>query len=326
MSLPALSKVWEFDTNNTVAAGGTILASYQNLMFTIKQILVSGFGTQSWTVVSSSNSLVANSSDNWNSVADIVFNTEGGIHSWIILKNTALGANWQILLNCANGAFGNANGDRGYFHCSPSGAFAGGTTSVSPSAGDQYKLQQTDYWSGSSASPFGFTAHGAKSTDGHCTRIFVCVGGAFTTGLIIDKMQFPIAELTNPVYAFTYANGAITSAITHTFLFNVANGRGRHSTTNMNLQLTVEAVGTSWLGTLAPYINEINSAYPLPPLGVYATTTGVRGRHGSLADIWMGTNAFGNVSGDTYPNDATRQFAQFGPLVIPWDGSVVVTS
>ena len=59
-------------------------------------------------------------------------------------------------------------------------------------------------------------------------------------------------------------------------------------------------------------------------MGIVSTTAGSRGRLGTVFDLWYGSKAIGQ--GDTYPNDTSRQFAQFGHFVFPWNGSIPVTS
>lgn len=53
--------------------------------------------------------------------------------------------------------------------------------------------------------------------------------------------------------------------------------------------------------------------------GYQATGPSGRGRFGRLFDLWYGSTR--RQTGDTYPNDNTRQFAQFGALVVPWNGT-----
>ena len=50
----------------------------------------------------------------------------------------------------------------------------------------------------------------------------------------------------------------------------------------------------------------------------------MRGRHGEIADLWYGHITAAN--GDTYPNDATRQFAQFSDVVETWNGTIPLVS
>jgi len=59
--------------------------------------------------------------------------------------------------------------------------------------------------------------------------------------------------------------------------------------------------------------------WPIMPIGLLSTTGMHRGRKGALYDIWWGSTAAG--SGNTYPEDGSNQFVQFGHLIFPWNGS-----
>jgi hypothetical protein len=54
-------------------------------------------------------------------------------------------------------------------------------------------------------------------------------------------------------------------------------------------------------------------------LGMVSVTAAHRGRHGTFFDLWAGLDNL--ADGDTYPNDASNQFVQIGPLIYPWNGS-----
>jgi hypothetical protein len=65
--------------------------------------------------------------------------------------------------------------------------------------------------------------------------------------------------------------------------------------------------------------NDFDSSWPFFPIGIASTQASHRGRHGTLYDIWWGSSA--TASADTYPADGSRQFAQLGNIILPWDGS-----
>ena len=55
--------------------------------------------------------------------------------------------------------------------------------------------------------------------------------------------------------------------------------------------------------------------------GIIVTGHGYRGWKGKVQDMWWG----GGSHGDTYPDDGSKQFAQFGQLIVPWDGGPIAT-
>ena len=59
-----------------------------------------------------------------------------------------------------------------------------------------------------------------------------------------------------------------------------------------------------------------------PP--VPGSTPAAPRRLGSVYDLWYGSTAVGQ--GDTYPNDSTRQFVQFGHFIFPWNGTAPQTA
>jgi hypothetical protein len=66
--------------------------------------------------------------------------------------------------------------------------------------------------------------------------------------------------------------------------------------------------------------NEIDGSWFMLPVAWYGQSVGSRGRHGTLVDFWIGSEAV--PYGDTYPNDATYQFAQFGCVIVKWNGVI----
>lgn len=68
--------------------------------------------------------------------------------------------------------------------------------------------------------------------------------------------------------------------------------------------------------------NDFTGEWPMFPLGYFGVTSGARGRLGTATDLWLGNDGVGNCS--AYPNDTSYQFAQYGNLILPWDGTVPV--
>lgn len=324
MALPTAQKTWQYNVNQTVTAGATMAASYSQLMYKIKATLI-GFTTLPWTVVASSNGTTADTSDNWASSSDVVFGTGAGARSWVVLKQTGLASNFQILIAAANGAQA-ATGEFGLIMASPSAGFTGLTsTTVTPTATDQYQINQpAAQWMFTTAAAFGFTLHGMMSDDGECTRIFVTRATKCIGALFIEKIQQPVTGMTNPVFAWCNSGKTIGSELlTTTNALSAAYGRGLQNSTPIGYTWTTEFYSyTTAIGSQT--FNQISGETILMPCGAMGTT-GAFGRHGHLADIWTGSYVTA-TTGDTYPNDSTRLLAHFGIFVVPWNGTAVVTT
>ncbi len=65
-------------------------------------------------------------------------------------------------------------------------------------------------------------------------------------------------------------------------------------------------------------INDIDSSWPLYPIAVASTTATTKGRHGTLQDLYWGSQAI--AVGEGYPADGTNSWVQIGGLVFPWGG------
>jgi hypothetical protein len=324
MALPVPEKTWQFNVNNVDAPAGTVLENYAKAMFRVKQILT-GFATNPWTVVASSNGVVANSSDNWASFADVVFTTAiGSAHSWIVLKQTGIASNFQLLIACATNT---SVGQTAFVRASPAAGFTGLTsTTANPSATDEYAIKaSTQYWFDVFSVPFQSVVHGQMSSDGEKTRLVLCAAGNSKAVWVIDKLSNPVTGMTNPVYATIVSAEAVggTSAATYTKLFSTANGQGRDVSTAMTFYMTTEAFAGAAVGaTFISNPNQISNEYPLTAVGVASTTTGKTGRHGRLSDLWFGSGAATITDGSTYPSGAARTFIQCGHLVLPWNGVI----
>lgn len=310
MALPALVKTWQHNVNNSSAAQGSAATDNRRMLRLIKDALI-GFGTNPWTVQRSCDSITVNTSgDEWLADGDLVGGA--GAHSWIVLRQTGLAANFEVCFDLNSAGVQTAT-----IAVSPSAGFTGGTTSARPTATDEIVLISTATFT-ANAADVAIRWSVSQSSDGQSTRIWWAAAGAVCGFMIFDKPGSPTSGWSNPS-----ASWAMTGVPTAANLFGT-NGRMRSGSTNGNVCALVEGYTTA----LAPadtvfgnIANEIDSAWPMYPLGIACTTSGIRGRHGNLIDAWAGSSAVG--SGDTYPNDASNQFVQVGNLILPWNGGAV---
>lgn len=107
-----LSRNWLAQAVNQVPSDqSSVLSTCQSVMLSLKKFVDGQSPVQAsgaWTVVSSSNSVVAGNADHWSTNADLVWNTPGNAHSWIVLQSPSgfmpgSGA-VQLLIDLADGS------------------------------------------------------------------------------------------------------------------------------------------------------------------------------------------------------------------------------
>lgn len=332
MALPSLAKTWQFSVRQAVVAQGTVLATGRRLMRLIKNSMI-GFGSNAWTVRYSCDGTTAGSAgdlvDRWSADASLVWANSGSAHSWIILRQAGIASNFEVCidLNSASSIPSAIS-----LIVSFSAAFTGGSTTARPTATDEVVLLSTAAWGANGSVDQNYVYDVMQSSDGQCTRMMIHQGGVSAIGFwIFDKPKNPTTGWTNPSTCAAFGS-ASTSQLTYANLSNTASTasfRGRFSAVTYHMHATGEAWHSGQTGILAQTtalasVNDIDSSFVMQPIGLGSTVVGMRGRHGTFFDMWWGSGTVN--AADTYPNDATRQFAQFGPgtttgaLIFPWDG------
>jgi hypothetical protein len=69
--------------------------------------------------------------------------------------------------------------------------------------------------------------------------------------------------------------------------------------------------------------NQVSLENLVLPLGLVSDTTGAKGRHGQIYDMWAGNISaisLGGYTDTTYPDDGSRQFWQCDDFIFPWVG------
>ena len=349
MGLPILVKTWQFSVNNTVATNASANVVAAGVMLEIKN-LMKGFGTNPWVVRYSSNAggsggsptgaagTVGDGVDRWSTSSDVFSNSANnpaGRHAWMVMRQTGIATNFEVLFDMSStGTISSMQ-----LIVSPSVGFSGGSVTTRPSASDEMYII-TGNESSNTAFPWSSNTtsqcqvHAMQSTDGQCTRVIVWNSGTVMgTYWLFDKPQNTISGWTNPsissAYTGTsgvpsYANLSATTAApvaagSSTSINNTSQGL---ITTPTALAYTGEGDSSGLLAnatTISANANSFDGYWPMCPIGIYGITAPNRGRHGNLFDIWW--NPSGIASGTTIPNDATKQFVCFGPLIFPWDGA-----
>lgn len=142
---------------------------------------------------------------------------------------------------------------------------------------------------------------------------------AILIGVPKGAPTIPAGWTPNPLFAYA-GNGA--TALNYDTLCMAASGplKARAGSTNMALFCTGEGWGSAnFLGTKRlTGANELTSSpaeNPLPAIGLASETSGCSGRHGQVYDTYWGLSNYADNT--TYPEDASRDWTQFGDIVLP---------
>lgn len=338
MTVPAITKTWQFAAAcQPVGGTGSHATDAADVLFKIKQALISP-ALSPWTVVSSSNGAgTAGAADNWLTRTNLIWANAGVNHSWIVLKQTGLATNFQICLDLvgterrAMNAFASNNV-----------GFTGGTATARPTAADEFALcATTRYWLGQNSNANSFTGKLVVlvSTDGQCTRVGAITANVNGNGYtstpfwFFDRVKNPVSLTgwTYPVISHI-ANGNTSStnqqAMTYAEFSNSLDAarpvtRLDSGTLNyFSLSSEVLSLGgqvVKFLGESIMTANDFDGSWPIMSVGITSDTVGVKGRLGELHDLWCTSNVL--VSGDTFPDTGTKEFVVIGNLVFPWNGS-----
>jgi hypothetical protein len=316
--LPTKAKTWLYDVNVVYATTGDALTDHRQLLRGLKDSL-KGFAG-GWTHVASSNgSSTSTSTDLWGTNADLVWDETGNAHSWIVLAQTGLASTFQLLIDLNNGSWTNLT----MAFTTSSGGFTGGSTTAAPDdATNKVTLltAATQSWISGLATA---RAHAWQSNDGQCTRVVVYVSNLPVLFWLFDRASGGVSGWSPAVFA------AVSQATSNVLRYadwwaSASWVHGRTSGGVANAYLSCEGMNGGGLGETILVANELDSAWPFLPIGIVSNTPGSRGRLGTVYDLWYGSTAIGH--GDTYPDDSTRQFAQFGHLIFPWNGTAPQTS
>jgi hypothetical protein len=319
MALPTPVRIYQ-TTHDTIATLADTAATAKRLIRTLKNRLI-GFGAAPLTAVSSSNAVTAGAGDNWATDADIVGQVGANPHSWFVFGIPQIHANYQLLLDFnVSGAFNQSI----RMYVSPTAGFTGGTISARPTATDEIQINTTQSFTLAANTQLQMYVY--RATNGRGLRVLVFSAGLLIQMWIIDRPETPNTLWANPSIA--YAQLDVTGSVPTT-LFNGAQPqfRGRGNT-GVSMPMSFMTWGgsnsSSMLTQEVPGLDSYSGEYLLPRIRLLSKVAGNLGDMGVVDDIWLCTT---NIpSGDTFPNDTSRTHIVASPLVMPHDGSVVLTS
>lgn len=318
MPLPTLDKTHEFTRTGAVStvnqqftATGTLLTDCQAIVFAWIRAMFN-FTTAPWTCTGSSNGTGTGALDavnRWATSANLIWAAAGSNHSWIVLKSAGIGLAGGLQL-CID--LSNASGATMTVVVSPIAGFIGGTATARPTATDEKVILSNASWKG--ASSVNGVLHVSHTTDDEVVNAHFWETSVCTFWFHASKPKNPITGWTKPsVYWFERSTPFNTSA--H---YTSAGGSGYISAA-VTFSITGECVNGSLIEVTMSFADDTTLEWPFGPMGLYTATASNRGRKGQLFDMWWGSTS--NSSADNYPNDGSKQFVQFGHVILPWNGS-----
>ncbi len=324
----------EFYSHDATTVGGTEDAydSKKRVMLFIINSLI-GLGANSWTVVASVGAISGYnaSGNNWTSIAELRWVTSTTARPWIQLRNTALGIDIVIDLNGIAGLRG-ARCDIYAANNTVGAPFAGGGINSRPSTADEILcLNATNstgfgHWGvgAAGAGARDFVVHVMHSDDGLGSRVLIQFNHQLRGLWTIDALDDSPAGVTNPwAVSFKSGDGTDTpdTGLEANYLddavMQVADQGHERQTVFMVTEGadSTESLATSELGL---HLNSYDETVAFSDVGIASTSGNIIGYWGTVADSWMGPR--GDGVGNTGRLYGSREWAQFGDRIFPWDG------
>jgi hypothetical protein len=334
MALPATEKTWQFNVNQLIPSAGTMALDRRALMYAIKAALV-GFAGTPWIVTGSSNGAGAGAMDGvdrWASEANVIWNSAGSNHSWIVLKQTGMDAGFELLIDC--------NGTSSQQHYATIkwaiSGFTGGNATTAPTASASVTAINTTYWATDNSNVADTVLHVMMSDDGECTRLIATTYGySYPTFVwFFERIKGPSAGWATPFIVYIPSPTTGSSKWRTDFVGGTARFAAKHGAIDMALFATSEGYLNDFYyglaGTdrnLVKKPNQLSGEWSLFPMGVVSETTNAKGHHGSLYDAYACPRFFTGGGGNSicclvsFPNDSSYAWVAMDQLLVPWDGT-----
>ena len=311
MALPNKEKTWVFDYINEQISSDTLETLVDSTWLHIKNSLV-GLG---WTVRGSSNGTTADTSDNWDTVADLVHSS--GAHSWIVLRHSTMDLEICIDLDTTVPEYFDMWVARSAYN------LAAPVTTAKPTATTEWQIHSSATLCSAAAVRTITHVIGTDESPGNVTAILVYWADA----------DYYIVECSHFIFAIPEdaPSGWTTPAIFSTKV-NTANGPTAMYSTDTNNHMFVGTskynfycTGECVNGTLLTYKYQgfpcdldTDAGRLLSSIGIFSVDSGARGVNGRLPDIYWAPAH--DTHGSVY--DATsKTWIKLGALFLPWDGA-----
>jgi len=349
MAAPVLQKTWQGGST----AGGTQFVNVvitgttpRDTLWAIKNAMVNFFAVP-WTVVGSSDGSTSgmDAVDRWVTPANIVYRTTAGTPlSWIVLRQTGIGASHQIILYVddlsatdpnrqnvnimANATgFGTASGFLG---------LNGSTTTIptSHAASRNFSLNGSSWLGAEGASPTQMVLTCISSTDGECTRIIASKQstGVPITALGFEKARLPPSDWTIPAVMYIFKSTVASGLSALRWEVMAANVSAQNVWGNQDLGPSFVATPMTLQGPMFSTFEVVDLAeedrpnpmlYPCAVFGNpgYALGYPVLQHFGTLFDwYWCSRDVTGKFLADldTIPLAGDRTFVCVGDCVYGW--------
>ncbi len=353
MAIPALEKTWQHTGGQLVTASGNSLTDNRTVLLGMVNAML-GFASSPWTVIasaggSSPGAVVAgfDGVNRWTSITQLTYTTTSGNHSWIVLQQSGINAKTQLCIDLLSlNASNSSTGLQLRMHMSPAlgfGAVNGGTdgtAALKPTALDEFPLHDNasnrNWLVGGTTTTNvsrNYVWYGMQSTDGQCTRFFVRLPFALTSGssppngglsavMVFDKPKNPVSGWTNPAVGVCAANIFTTPTPIDKRLGNAALFGGRSPAgVNMSMYMAGFDMGGNLAHERIPQ-NDISGEIEFYPCRLASTTAGAYGIHGELFDMYWVSDK--HLDGDTFPATGSPRFMALTPYAIPTNTSTPV--
>jgi len=327
MTGPRTTKTWQHIVNIDHVKHSEPTEFQREIYINFKDTLKS-FPLSPWVVDYSCDSSVAGTPsdgvDRWSVFSDIVGNTSGNAHSWIVLTQAGMNG-LQICIDFDNGDLSNWS-----IIMSVNGDFSGGTTLNRPTSSDDIVCVSIN---DSGIETSDTYLHAMMSDDGACTRVIMAnntaVGGYFS----LETLKDPVDNWTTPYMGFFSAGtgdpqDSLNYSVIRNFTRSVGSAKFPAGGLENALTMTMEgyqdrALGENDEGTVYPVSqNELSNTFDMYPVGIFCHKKPSRGRHGELFDLYAVGDAAG--SGQLIASsDTSIQWAVFNSLCFPWNEEIV---
>jgi len=269
----------------------SVVTAADNARTTVVQVK-DAMKANGWAVASSSDGTTpgTGAADYWTDYTKIVCGT--GDHSWIVLTNSHISANFSVCIEFKHATYTNAN-----FYCCTGGYNVDGTKSVRPTvlAGTEVTLCTTTTTWVDPADANYFNAAVYSSTDGECTRVYFGTSNAYITwctAWIFDKPKNPPSWFTTPYIACVSYQCPLL--YTYWCETGVSTGMVKTNIGATQINLKFGSLGlTGALGNLVGHRGQdYGGSFIFSPAYLCSITAAAPGIYGEMYDLYWTTGSF----------------------------------